>query len=57
MLMEISTKATGKMTSLMELENIGIVMASLIKVNGKMISKTEKALKYGLMDKIIKDIF
>lgn len=40
----------------MEWENINIVMVLPMKDNGKMISKMEKAQKYGLMDKNIKDI-
>jgi hypothetical protein len=57
MQMVIFMKVNGKMINLMVLENTNIVMVLLIKANGKMINKMEKAFKYGLMDKNIKDIF
>ena len=49
MLMEMFMMAFGLMTKLMAMEYINMLMGPSMKVNGKMISSTEKVQKLGLM--------
>lgn len=55
MLMEMFMKDNGKMISPMALENTNIQTGLFIKVNGRIINKTEKVFKSGPMDKNMKD--
>lgn len=56
-LMVMCIKENGRTISPMEMVNINIRMELYIKANGRMISSTVKAYKYGQTDKNTKDIF
>lgn len=55
MSMEIVTSETGCMTKLMDSESTLIRMEPLMKANGRMIFRTEKASRNGVTDQSMKD--